>query len=47
MTGADIAKDNQTINRDKCDDDDSTRDVDSLATSFPLVDGMWFEIGHQ
>jgi hypothetical protein len=41
MTGADIAKDNQAINHDKYDD------VDSLATQFPLVDGMWLDIGHQ
>ena len=41
MTGADIAKDNQAINHDKYDD------VDSRATQFPLVDGMWLDIGHQ
>ena len=34
MTGADIAKNNQTINHDKCVEDDSTRDVDK---TLPLL----------
>ena len=43
MTEADISSmENQAIYQDECDDDDSTRNVDNLASQFPVADGMWF-----